>query len=105
VDVLAVGQVSQFAQYVVSPQSDFNGNRIVDGGDLFTWRGAFGASNLGDTDGDYDTDGADFLAWQRQLGAGPPGTVTFQAIPEPSAAALILMVGLGATLMRQRHHH
>jgi hypothetical protein len=52
--------------------TDFNNNGSVNGGDLTTWRGAYGVNNNGDADGDGDSDGNDFLAWQRELGM-PPG--------------------------------
>jgi hypothetical protein len=49
---------------------DFNGDGVVNGGDLNDWKAGFGvAGGAGDADRDGDADGADFLAWQRQQGA------------------------------------
>jgi hypothetical protein len=61
-----------------APTTDFDSSGTVDGGDLTTWRGAFGpGSTGGDADGDGDTDGADFLAWQQDVGAtGGGGGIT-----------------------------
>jgi hypothetical protein len=55
------------------PTANFNGDGVVDGGDLAQWRGDFGANAGSDADRDGDSDGADFLAWQRQLGTSAGG--------------------------------
>jgi hypothetical protein len=72
--------------------ADFNGDGLVNGGDLTEWKGDFGINGDSDADGDGDTDGADFLAWQRGYGA----TVLPVAIsvPEPIARVLWLAVAL-----------
>ncbi len=56
----------------MSTGADFNGDGLVDGGDLNDWKGGFGTPagaqpGDGDANGDGDVDGGDFLAWQRQL--------------------------------------
>jgi hypothetical protein len=48
--------------------ADFDGNGIVDGGDLNQWSDDFGINADSDADSDGDCDGVDFLAWQRQSG-------------------------------------
>lgn len=64
----------------------------------------------GDVDGDSDVDGADFLAiqrtdpnqidgWQSNFGAGVSGTVRLAVVPEPAAAALLV---IGASLFTRR---
>jgi hypothetical protein len=85
---------------------DFNGDSVVDGGDLLQWQGDFGVNNLSDG----DSDGADFLAWQRQLGfgasaqssgSGLAATSLFAAVPEPAVSTLLPLAG-GALLLRNR---
>src|SRR5690606_913023 len=66
---------------------DFDGNRIVDSGDLTQWRGDFGLNADSDADGDGDTDGVDFLIWQREAFSAPAAFVA-APVPEPSGALL-----------------
>lgn len=80
--------------------ADFDDDGDVDPTDLAIWKGAFDLNQLGDADGDNDSDGADFLLWQQQYGSAPAVAVAqpaSAAVPEPSAAALLLtaMVGVG----------
>jgi len=80
---------------------DFDNDGDVDKDDLTVWRGAFAQTDAGDADGDNDSDGADFLLWQRNLNP-PAATPAIAAVPEPGAAALVL-VGLGwAAAFRRR---
>ncbi len=75
------------------PSGDFNGDSIVDGGDLAVWQEGYGLGGggdlrsalLGDGDADGDADGADFLIWQRQVTAEP---AVAAVIPEPRGLAL-----------------
>jgi hypothetical protein len=72
---------------------DFDGNGVVDGGDLGAWRGGFGmtagaTAQNGDADSDGDVDGGDFLAWQRRLGQGIASGHAGSEMPQ-AAAALI----------------
>ncbi len=71
--------------------SDFDGNGLVDAGDLAHWQSNFGATGS-DADGDNDTDGNDFLLWQQQLGATQPLASQTHAIPEPATATLALLL-------------
>jgi hypothetical protein len=74
-------------------EGDINGNGLVTGEDLAIWRAGFGdaagatAAN-GDADADGDVDGTDFLRWQRGVGTAIGAA---QSIPEPGAAALVLI--------------
>jgi hypothetical protein len=92
------------ASILIAALADFNGNMVVDGGDLATWRTGFGsltgAFASGNLDGDSDTDGADFLLWQNQLGT-PALAAASQATPEPGAAVLA-GIGLLAALAHCR---
>lgn len=71
--------------------ADFDGNGKVDGADLTDWQASFGVDIGADADADGDSDGADFLIWQQQFGSGVPTTVISIAVPEPSAAWLLLL--------------
>jgi hypothetical protein len=82
--------------------ADFDDDGDVDGGDLAEWQGDFGANDFSDADDDGDSDGADFLAWQRQLGSSVPAAIVADVVPEPSGAALALMILCGATTMIRR---
>jgi hypothetical protein len=71
---------------------DFDGNGMVDAGDLVKWRSDFGVNAGSDANGDGVTDGADLIAWQRSFGSG----TTFHAsaasaIPEPQTLGLALI--------------
>jgi hypothetical protein len=94
---------------------DFNDDAVVDALDLEVWRTAI-AANDGSADADFDgdSDGNDFLAWQRGLGnTGPPGLYspsavilysppTVGAVPEPTAAWLVLAATIGTRALRCR---
>jgi hypothetical protein len=72
----------------------------------------------GDHDNDGDVDGGDFLAWQRgqspdplsaidladwkaNFGAGSPAIAGSTAMPEPSAAVLLVIAGIGSRWRRR----
>ncbi len=82
--------------------ADFDSDGDVDGNDLAQWRGDFGVNALSDADSDGDSDGADFLSWQRQAGNGASARAAADAVPEPSALALVWLAGYGLALVRQR---
>lgn len=63
----------------VTLPGDFDGNGSVNETDLAVWK-------LGDS---AKYSGADFLSWQRYFGQSIPGA--FAAVPEPTAAALVLL--------------
>jgi hypothetical protein len=83
------------------PNSDFNDDGHIDAQDLALWTSGFGDSPAaqfdGDADGDQDADGADFLTWQRNLGA-----ISATAVPEPSAAVIILAIAVVSPLRCRR---
>ena len=80
---------------------DFNGDSFVNAADLTKWKGDYGQNANSDANGDGRSDGADFLIWQRNLGAGS-ATLASAAVPEPTAAALLLgAIGL-ATIGARR---
>jgi autotransporter-associated beta strand protein len=84
---------------------DFNGDTFVDGDDLIAWESGFGMTSGaeigdGDANGDDAVDGTDFLAWQRNLGGGPGATAAAAPVPEPAAAALLLLGAVCAGALR-----
>lgn len=100
----AVYQIDNFRvmtlDEAVSIPGDFNGDQVVNAGDLAEWRTSFAEDAGADADEDGDTDGNDFLIWQRQLGVGSQ-TAVAAAVPEPAAWALGLLAAL-ATWRRRR---
>jgi len=74
--------------------ADFNSSTRVDGADFLTWQknhGTLGTAILatGDANNDQNVDDLDFAIWQQQF-AQPPSPA-LATIPEPSAAALLLI--------------
>jgi hypothetical protein len=61
---------------------------------LLIWRNNFGNSNPsgGDADYDGDVDGNDFLIWQSNFGTANGAAAA--AVPEPSAALLVILGSL-----------
>jgi hypothetical protein len=86
--------------YLPDGPSDFDTDGDVDGGDLLMWRTAFDRSLEADADGDFDVDGEDFLLWQRNLG-GASAAASSAAVPEPSAATLVLVLASLAPTIRR----
>jgi hypothetical protein len=81
---------------------DFNGDGVVDQGDLGIFLANFGkyegATFMdGDNDGDGDVDGEDFLGLLENFDFGQPHT---GAVPEPGA--LLLAVIVGSAIRRRR---
>jgi hypothetical protein len=90
---------------VAAREADFNGDGDVDGDDFLAWQGGFrttsGAAKAdGDFDNDGDVDGDDFLGWQAEFGSG--GGSAIEAVPEPSAAILLMMAVVVAHSCGQR---
>jgi hypothetical protein len=75
--------------------ADFNRDGNVDGADLATWSGSFGAASgappdAGDANGDGATDGSDFLIWQQQVNVSANQLASIMSMPEPSTFNLIV---------------
>jgi hypothetical protein len=87
--------------------ADFNGDGVVNGGDLTVWKTglgtASGASKAGgDADGDGDVDGGDYLVWQKSVGTQLNLTAPVAAVPEPSTLGLAAIFALAGALRRRR---
>ncbi len=85
--------------------ADFDADNDVDSADLARWKSNFGMTAgatlaQGDADADGDVDGADFLLWQRNLGVATATFPAGSAVPEPSAASLVVCAA--ALLGRRR---
>ena len=80
-------------------QGDFDHNGAVDGGDLLAWQQQVGsapaaAGEGADGNGDGAVDDADLAMWRQDFAANGAGPLAANAaVPEPTAAALLL-VGL-----------
>ena len=84
------------AVFVPPIPGDFNGDGVVDSGDLPFWEAGYGLqSGAGPSDGDANGDGVvggdDFLIWQQNLGSG--ATLSATSVPEPTAAVLLSFAG------------
>jgi hypothetical protein len=81
--------------------ADFDKDGDVDDDDLGVWQASFGMNADADADMDGDSDGADLAIWQQQLGSGTAVQVN-SAVPEPTAAVLMLTMALAAGARRRR---
>lgn len=80
---------------VVPSSADFNGDSLVNGSDFLIWQRNLGMTtgaqkSNGDADGDGDVDAADLALWKGGFGATAATAASVAAVPEPSAAALVL---------------
>lgn len=91
--------------------ADFNGDGVVDGDDLASWREGFGAAEgatraMGDANGDGDVDGDDYLLWQRSTGAALPlaaSVTTAATVPEPDGQEIVAALLPSLLFLWKRH--
>ena len=72
---------------------DFDGNGVVNGGDLAVWQTGYGTSigaSSSDGDEDFDVDGGDFLVWQRHV-ANSSIFSSQNSVPEPTSWGLLVV--------------
>lgn len=90
--------------YVAPPAmlaGDYNNDGVIDGADYTVWRDSFGqvvtAGSGADGDGSGTIDQADYDTWVLHFGETQPGSgagaVSTATVPEPSAAALLVIGG------------
>ncbi len=79
---------------------DYNGDGFVGAADEDVWRLAYAATGDQPADGNRDNvvDAADYTVWRDAFDARPSAA----AVPEPSAAALVLLAACGGLLQRGR---
>jgi hypothetical protein len=84
--------------------ADFDNDGDVDGADFLTWQRGLGLSGAaatnaaGNANGDTVINGADLTVWKSEF--GPPAVAAAGAVPEPSAAALLLIAAAGFAARR-----
>jgi T5SS/PEP-CTERM-associated repeat protein len=103
----ASSAILSYVADIVSPfTADFDGNGVVDGGDLSIWEMNFGLSPAtmadGDANGDGIVDGADFNIWQEQLGSMVPAAPAAGTVPEPGSFAMAALALAGLAGLRRR---
>jgi hypothetical protein len=78
-----------------SPTGDYNGNGTVDAADYVVWRDTLNQTvSMGtgaDGSGNGTVDAADYNYWRARFGKIVPGIARGTSIPEPLAAALLLL--------------
>ena len=86
------------------PTGDFDADGDVDGADFLTWQRGLGLSGAaatnaaGNANGDTIINGADLTVWKNEFGT--PAVAAASAVPEPSAAALLLIAAAGFAARR-----
>jgi len=96
--------VLTYAGAVVA-NADFDNDGDVDGRDFLRWQRGFGLTGQtnnsnGDANGDSFVNSLDLAVWQTKYGLAPPLTATSTAVPEPTAAALVVLALLAASRLR-----
>jgi hypothetical protein len=87
-----------------SADADFNNDGSVDGKDFLIWQRGFGVganNGTGDANGSGTVDAADLAVWSSRFGGPAAVAGTASSIPEPSTAALALMLALGGVAARR----
>jgi hypothetical protein len=80
---------------------DYNNNGVVDGADYVLWRNGGPLQNEVDTPGTVNA--ADYTEWRARFGnTSGSGSLTGGAVPEPSAAALLIAAIVGSLIATRR---
>jgi hypothetical protein len=102
---------SLFSNPFVALPGDYNGDGAVDSGDYQVWRASAGDTStlVADGDGNGTVDSADYVLWRKNLGrtwqdlaTGSGSGTSLTAVPEPTAAALIMIASLCALARSRR---
>jgi hypothetical protein len=100
-DIVLMGHSSEI---IAVNDADFDNDNEVDGADFLIWQRGLGngTNNMtGDADGNGLVNAADLAVWKTQFG-GPPAVAVVGAVPEPHAAALVVLAGLALAAVRRR---
>jgi hypothetical protein len=79
---------------------DYNGNGVVDAADYVLWRKGGPLLNQGDDPAHVNQ--GDYTYWRSRLGATSGSGLSGAAVPEPAAAALLLIAGLALAANSRR---
>jgi hypothetical protein len=87
---------------------DYNRDNVVDAADFIVWRESVGQTG-DDLAADGNSDGvvndADFNFWRSRLGDGASAVGSATTVPEPTTAALLMLVSLAALKRKRRYAH
>jgi autotransporter-associated beta strand protein len=86
----------------VNEDADFDDDDDIDGNDFLIWQRGQGVGTTnaqGDANDDDVVDGDDLAIWEDQFGSA---TANVGAVPEPSAAILMVAAAVGAAAVRRR---
>lgn len=99
--------LEDYLNFLVQPptisNADFDGDGDVDGDDFLSLQRGYNASGGladGDADGSGFVDAADLAIWENQYGTTGLLVAASTAVPEPSAALLMLLAGAGLLTRR-----
>ncbi len=98
VGVTALAEAANLASLVLA--GDYNRDGAVDAADFTTWRDGLGGSVLtpfagADGNGNSQIDAADLAVWSANFGVTlPASSAAANAVPEPAALVMVLVVGL-----------
>jgi hypothetical protein len=85
--------------------ADFDADGDVDGGDFLIWQRGFGVGTTpaeGDADDNQLVDGADLAIWSAAFGQVAEASAAVGAVPEPTAAMLLVTAVGGLARFRRR---
>ena len=88
----------QVIELLVALSGDYNHDGVVDAADYTVWRDANGQAGVGipaDGTGDGRVDAADHAVWLANFGRRVP--IASVSVPEPTAAALVLVAAWSST--------
>jgi hypothetical protein len=88
---------------------DYNGDHTVNAADYTVWRNNLGAATemslLGNGNGMNGVDIGDYMHWKSNYGVsngGGAALASSRSVPEPSALAMMMSIGIVARLIRLR---